>query len=308
MKMGNNNVYHRLIMMLLALTNQFRSFMDDRPELTQDLNTREHLQKGLACKQAGYLDALILEDLNQLTELEEQSGGLEEELHRLMIEILSSPRRHLLKHVDELQNQLKKLQAELRAAIKFLERRSQGKSRRRIFRRIKSKLKRKESQDRRCPLRSQSCPNIPSEGLLEDPEFNFLKKWRSLNRTIEFKDSLEDMLKWFDGDLEHFEMSCRRIIDKLEKTWNVNFFQPQQLHPGRGCGRGPRGQNNSPLSSSRASGQDLRSEFQPSMSDSSRARETASNATSESSDQSSDQSVSHQVAFILLLLCLIVYR
>ncbi|XP_031718685.1 uncharacterized protein LOC116391856 [Anarrhichthys ocellatus] len=145
-----------------------------------------------------------------------------------------------------------------------------------------------ESQVReRCPLRSQSCPSIPSEGLLDDSVFPFLTKWRSLNRSIAFKDSNKDRLKKIDNNIASLEISRIRIMNKVERTWHIDFHQPQQLTPGPGH----RDQDNTTLPSSQAAGQDLRSELQPSTSDSSRAGETARNATS----HPSDQSVRHQI-------------
>ncbi|XP_075959036.1 uncharacterized protein LOC142962435 [Anarhichas minor] len=278
--------YQSLLMMLFVITNEFRSFMEHRPGLTEDMNMHD-LQTGLTHKQRLDLDSWILNDLDQLTELEEQSVALEEDLRRTMTEISRSQRgmSRWLRHVSRLHRHLKILQEELRATIEILEGRSARKYRCCFFSRRKSML---ESQVReRCPLRFQSCPNIPSEALLKDSKLHCLNKWSSLSRTIRFKDSLKDIIKGFDDNVESLEISCKSIMNKLERTWHIDFHQSQQLTPGPGH----RDQDNTTLPSSQAAGQDLRSEFQPSTSHSSRAGETARNATS----HHSDQSVRHQI-------------
>ncbi|XP_074504748.1 uncharacterized protein LOC141775358 isoform X2 [Sebastes fasciatus] len=259
--MGDTN-YQTWFLMFLALQNRFWSFMDDRPELTQEMNMHD-LHTGLT-----YQPQAVDLDLHQLTDLEEQSVVLEENLRRTEIEILRSRNSRLqllrLRNVRNLQTDLKKLQAELRAAIKTLVGMSTRKYTGGTFSSRRSMLELEELVKERGPLRFQSCPNIPSEDLLD---FDSLKKWSSLNRTISFKRSFEDILKTFDIEIDSLDM---RLKNKLQK-----LFYP-----------GYQGQANSSLPSPQAAGQGLRSESPSSKSDSLRARETTCKATSHISEQS----------------------
>lgn len=211
--------------------------MDDRPELTKEMNIV--LQTGLTYQHQGV--DLGVDDLDQLTDLEEQSAVLEENLRRTEIEILRSrismPQRLRLRNVRNLHRRLKELQAKLKTAIEILEGMPTRKYMGGTFFSRRSMPEIKELVRERGPLRFQSCPDIPSEDLLD---FGSLKKWRSLNRTISFKRSFEDMLIILDKNLNVLEMSLKSINSKLVESSehrNAESEIPTQRH---------RSQNNNP--------------------------------------------------------------
>ncbi|XP_049898731.1 uncharacterized protein LOC126389212 [Epinephelus moara] len=240
-----DEIYQCLFLFFLALQQQFTSFVENRPELglmeeglghvgrvyddhtgltyelvldldylNLDMDMYHDLQKGQTNQQAVDLDSNWL---NQLTELQEQTLVLEEKLQSYM----SQSR----KDVRNIQGHLETLQAELRAAIKTLRGRSTGRylrrRRRRIFSSRWSILEQKKQVRERSPLRFWSCPNIPSQ--LEDLEFDHLRKSVSLNRTIAFKDSLEDILEAINND-----PNC---LDKFREytMMKLHYFQQRRL-------------------------------------------------------------------------------
>ncbi|XP_078025768.1 uncharacterized protein LOC144463863 [Epinephelus lanceolatus] len=98
--------------------------------------------------------------------------------------------------------------------------------------------------------------------MLEDMEFDILRKSVSLNRTIAFKDYLEDMLEVIDNDLNFLDMFRQYTMMKLKKTSDFPTCQSTEQAAGQG-----------------------------NKSDSSGVRETARNATSHSSGQSGQHHV-----------------
>ncbi|XP_036932817.1 uncharacterized protein LOC119007325 isoform X6 [Acanthopagrus latus] len=115
-----DKIYYTLLATLVALQSQFRTFIEDRPGLMTDTNELEKPWTGLAYK--------VTMDLNRLTDIEEQSAELEENLRRTMIEISSSQGRMspLWMAILNLQRRLEGLQANVRAAIRILSGRSTG--------------------------------------------------------------------------------------------------------------------------------------------------------------------------------------
>ncbi|KAE8285841.1 hypothetical protein D5F01_LYC15510 [Larimichthys crocea] len=250
----DDRLYYMFMTLLLAFQTQFRNIMENRSgRRTAGLNEHGNLLER-PFQSEYYLDlneglnkhGNLLErpfqpadylDLNELTEIEQQTFALEEDLRRAMIEISRSPRSlsRWRKDLMALQQQLENLQAQLRTEIGTLSQSRQQHQMRIIFSRISMLKHQKQLADQeRRGMFSRSCPNIPSE--LYDSDFDLIK-WMSLNASLDFREEPEVIRKMFDNIRNLLYTSHNPHMKKKKKTSalhnSILSLDPSQQGPMR---------------------------------------------------------------------------
>ncbi|XP_026213793.1 uncharacterized protein LOC113160650 isoform X2 [Anabas testudineus] len=238
--MKNYHKIYSLLFVLQALQIQFQNVMEERPEVSKNKYGYEGFCAGLS----GQWLVDPEDMMEELTEMEEQSVELEENLNTTIKEILTPGNTsEWLMAARSLQIQLNLLQTEIRDAVNNLKGTSKGKSPRHLHKALLKQIQ-KDQVISRYPRRFNSCPDIPA--VLEGS--GSLTKSMSKNHSLDFKESFKITLSEISKKIHTLILKNKQLHKCLHKLPEPEDQRPSTFFPPHGA-EPHRSESNAPYSS-----------------------------------------------------------